>query len=40
VAGGLDLMRLVQIDAVRGDEALARSHAAECHALVARTGAA
>ena len=35
-----NLLRLVQIDAVRGDEELARAHAAELQALVARTGAA
>ena len=37
---GWNLMRLVQIDAVRGEEELARAHAAELQALVARTGAA
>lgn len=35
-----NLLRLVEIDAVRGDEELVRAHAAELQALVARTGAA
>ncbi len=39
-AAGWNLMRLVQIDAVRGDEELAHAHAAELQALVARSGAA
>jgi DNA-binding CsgD family transcriptional regulator len=39
-AASWNLMRLVQIDALRGDEDLARAHAAELEALVARSGAA
>ena len=39
-AAGWNLMRLVQIDALRGEEELARSHAAELQTLIARTGAA
>ena len=35
-----NLLRLVEIDAVRGDEELMRAHAAELQALVTRTGAA
>ena len=37
---GWNLMRLVQIEALRGDEELANAHAAEVQALVARSGAA
>ena len=39
-AAGWNLMRLVQIDALRGDEELAHAHAAELQGLVARSGAA
>ena len=39
-AAGWNLMRLVQIDALRGEEELAHAHAAELQALVARSGAA
>ena len=39
-AAGWNLMRLVQIDALRGEDELAHVHAAELHALVARSGAA
>ncbi len=39
-AASWNLMRLVQIDALRGDEELAHAHAAELEALVARSGAA
>ena len=38
-AAGWNLMRLVQIDALRGDEELAHAHAAELETLVARSGA-
>jgi len=39
-AASWNLMRLVQIDALRGNEELARAHAGELEALVARSGAA
>ena len=39
-AAGWNLMRLVQIDALRGEEELLRAHAAELQDLVARSGAA
>ena len=39
-AASWNLMRLVQIDALRGDEEPAHAHAAELQALVARSGAA
>ena len=39
-AAGWNLMRLVQIDALRGEEELAHEHADELQALVARSGAA
>ena len=38
-AASWNLMRLVQIDALRGDEELAHAHAAELETLVARSGA-
>ena len=38
-AASWNLMRLVQVDALRGDEELAHAHAAELQALVARSGA-
>ncbi len=39
-AAGWNLMRLVQIDGVRGDEELVHAHAGELQDLVARSGAA
>jgi DNA-binding CsgD family transcriptional regulator len=39
-AASWNLMRLVQIDALRGDENLAHAHAGDLEALVARSGAA
>ncbi|HJS96058.1 MAG TPA: AAA family ATPase [Solirubrobacteraceae bacterium] len=39
-AASWNLMRLVQIDALRGDEEIAHAHAAELGGLVARSGAA
>jgi DNA-binding CsgD family transcriptional regulator/tetratricopeptide (TPR) repeat protein len=39
-AASWNLMRLVQVDALRGDEEIAHAHAAELGALVARSGAA
>ncbi len=39
-AAGWNLMRLVQIDALRGEQDLVQAHAAELQGLVARSGAA